>query len=153
MQEERSGILTLALPIHAAAMRARSFPPPLLPIVQGEIAVVDSQMARPTPATFSPPQNSSPEVAYQEELHKGVRTATIEARMAICFNKQNMAEWHMEKKEGWVRASEEVQRVARDVRDVDLAQETPQTPEATAAEGQLGIAGDQPLRTTWCITS
>ena len=68
--------------------------------------------------------NISPELAYHEGLGEVVRTATIEARMTIRYNEQNMAEQYMEKKEGWVRASEEFQRVARNVHDVELAQET-----------------------------
>ena len=107
----------MALSLPAASRRARSFHPPPLPIVEGQIVVAERQ---PLPTFYQP----SPEQLHQEQLREVVRTATIEARMAIQFNEYNMAEWYKEKRKGWIRASEEFQEVARDVRDVELAQET-----------------------------
>ena len=114
--------LTIALPTPAAARRATSYPPPL-PIVQGQMVVADSQLARTRRPVFAQP-HKTPDELHQEQLRKVVRTATIEARMAIRYNEHEMAAWYAERQDGWVRASEEFQRVARDVRDVELAQET-----------------------------
>ena len=80
-----------------------------MPIVEGQLVVMESQLARPTRPTYVQPHSLSPEQVYQEKPRQAVRTGNIEAQMAIQHNTHEMSEWFGKKREGWVKASEEFQ--------------------------------------------
>ena len=92
--------LLVALLVPAAAKRLRSYPPPM-PIAEGQVVVVESQLARPSRAAFVPPHNISPEQLHQEELREVVRTATIEARMAICMLSRTWRNGMLKSRKDW----------------------------------------------------